>query len=135
VIYDAADMIRTALLVVTAVLIAQAQQGTVDFTEQCVIIDGQLTNCVPQPGTDWRLDVQGQTIMPRLVYRNMGNYEAIVALHSVDTTAGGGGVRWYEFRMNKEHTPYLHQRRGDYLKSGMTSYSTRIGAFIIEGCQ
>ena len=30
---------------------------------------GQLTNCVPQPGSERRLDAQGDKIMPRLVYR------------------------------------------------------------------
>ena len=33
------------------------------------LCDGQLTNCVPQPGTDRRLDAQGDKIMQRLVYR------------------------------------------------------------------
>ena len=47
------------------------------------LCDGQLTSCVPQPGTDRRLDSQGDKIMARLVYRNLGNREAIVAVHSV----------------------------------------------------
>ena len=33
------------------------------------LCDGQLTNCVPQPGTERRLDAQGDKIMARLVYR------------------------------------------------------------------
>ncbi len=33
---------------------------------------GQLTNCVPQPGTERRLDAQGDKIMARLVYRKVG---------------------------------------------------------------
>ncbi len=28
----------------------------------------------------------------------IGNRESIVGVHSINTTAGGGGVRWYEFR-------------------------------------
>ena len=36
------------------------------------LCDGQLTNCVPQPGTDRRLDAQGDKIMARLVYRSVG---------------------------------------------------------------
>ena len=36
------------------------------------LCDGQLTNCVPQPGTDRRLDAQGDKIMARLVYRRIG---------------------------------------------------------------
>jgi hypothetical protein len=61
------------------------------------LCDGQLTNCVPQPGAERRLDAQGDKIMARLVYRRIGDREMIVGVHSVATSAGGGGVRWYEF--------------------------------------
>ncbi len=71
---------------------------------------GQLTSCVPQPGTERRLDAQGDKIMARLVYRNVGGRESLVAVHSVDTAAGGGGVRWYEFRLNKNRDVVLHQQ-------------------------
>ena len=46
---------------------------------------GQLTNCVPQPGTERRLDAQGDKIMARLVYRRIGNQQSIVGVHSVNT--------------------------------------------------
>ena len=71
---------------------------------------GQVTNCVPQPGTDRRLDAQGDKIMQRLVYRNVAGHESIVAVHSVDTAAGGGGVRWYEFRIDSKRDVHLHQQ-------------------------
>lgn len=71
---------------------------------------GQLTDCVPQPGTDRRLDAQGDKIMARLVYRNLGTYQSIVAVHSVDTAAGGGGVRWYEFRAEPQRDFSLFQQ-------------------------
>jgi hypothetical protein len=71
---------------------------------------GQLTNCVPQPGTDRGLDAQGDKIMSRLVYRRIGSREAIVAVHSVNTAAGGGGVRWYEFTIDKARSVSLHQQ-------------------------
>src|SRR5207247_4204885 len=71
---------------------------------------GQLTNCVPQPGSDRRLDAQGDKIMQRLVYRNAGGHESIVAVHSVDTEAGGGGVRWYEFRIDRQRDVHLYQQ-------------------------
>jgi hypothetical protein len=74
------------------------------------LCDGQLTNCVPQPGTDRKLDAQGDKIMQRLVYRRVNGHESIVALHSVNTTAGGGGVRWYEFRLDKKREPVLYQQ-------------------------
>jgi hypothetical protein len=78
---------------------------------------GQLTNCVPQPGTDRRLDAQGDKIMARLVYRRIGNQESLVAVHSVNTSTGGGGVRWYEFRINKDRSLRLHQQ-GTYAPDG-----------------
>lgn len=71
---------------------------------------GQLTNCVPQPGTDCGLDAQGDKIMSRLVYRRIGNRESIVAVHSVNTVAGGGGVRWYEFQIDKARKVSLRQQ-------------------------
>jgi hypothetical protein len=71
---------------------------------------GQLTACVPQPGTEQRLDAQGDKIMSRLVYRRIGNHESIVAVHSVNTTAGGGGVRWYEFRLDEKRDVKLYQQ-------------------------
>ena len=81
------------------------------------LCDGQLTNCVPQPGTEQRLDSQGDKIMSRLIYRRIGNRESIVAVHSVNTTAGGGGVRWYEFRIGGNRKVSLHQQ-GTYAPDG-----------------
>jgi hypothetical protein len=81
------------------------------------LCDGQLTSCVPQPGTDRRLDAQGDKIMSRLVYRRMGARESLVAVHSVATSAGGGGVRWYEFRVGAKRQVQLHQQ-GTYAPDG-----------------
>ncbi len=74
------------------------------------LCDGQLSNCVSQPGTDRRLDSQGDKLIQRLVYRNFGGHESILAEHSVATAAHGGGVRWYEFRLNKQRDPVLYQQ-------------------------
>lgn len=71
---------------------------------------GQLTRTVPQPGTTQRLDVQGDKLMARLVYRRLGDRECLVAAHSVKTAAGGGGVRWYEFRLDERRDVRLHQQ-------------------------
>jgi hypothetical protein len=79
---------------------------------------GQLTNCVPQPGSAQRLDAQGDKIMARLVYRKIGNRESFVAVHSVDTAAGGGGVRWYEFRLDNGRKVTLYQQ-GTYAPDGL----------------
>jgi hypothetical protein len=82
------------------------------------LCDGQLTNCVPQPGTDRRLDAQGDKIMARLVYRRIGNRESLVAVHSVNTSSGGGGVRWYEFRLDKKRNLTVYQQ-GTYAPEGL----------------
>jgi len=81
---------------------------------------GQLTNCVSQPSGEnnvRKLDAQGDKIMQRLVYRNVNGRESIVAVHSVDTAAAGGGVRWYEFRVGKDRGVTLHQQ-GTYAPDG-----------------
>jgi hypothetical protein len=71
---------------------------------------GQLTNCVPQPGSERRLDAQGDKIMARLVYRKLRDRESLVAVHSVNTSAGGGGVRWYEFQVDRQRRVSLRQQ-------------------------
>ena len=80
------------------------------------LCNGQLSSCVPQPDTERRLDVQGDKIMTRLVYRRIAGHESIVAAHSV-ATKGGGGVRWYEFRLDKKGDPVLYQQ-GTYTPEG-----------------
>lgn len=81
------------------------------------LCDGQLTNCVRQPGTDRHLDSQGDKIMARLVYRNIDDRESIVAVHSVATEAGAGGVRWYEFGVSSDRMVGLLQQ-GTYAPDG-----------------
>ncbi len=74
------------------------------------LCDGQLTKCVPQPGTETRLDAQGDKLMQRLVNRRIGKQESIVGLHSIDTQANTAGVRWYEFRLDHQRAPFLYQQ-------------------------
>ncbi len=81
------------------------------------LCDGQLSNCVSQPGTERRLDSQGDKLIQRLAYRNFGDRQSIVAEHSVDTAAHGGGVRWYEFRLDRQGDPALFQQ-GTYAPGG-----------------
>ncbi len=81
------------------------------------LCNGQLTSCVPQPGTDRRLDAQGDKIMARVVYRNLHGQESIVAVHSVNTEAAGGGVRWYELGIGADRAVTLRQQ-GTYAPDG-----------------
>jgi len=78
------------------------------------LCDGQLSNCVPQPGTESRLDAQGDKIMARVVYRKVGNRESVVAVHSVNTSAGAGGVRWYEFQVDARTRNVSVRQQGTY---------------------
>jgi hypothetical protein len=97
---DWQNPVNTGLAGPTKILVAPYQY----------LCGGQLTNCVSQPGTDSRLDSQGDKIMARLVYRKVNGHESILAVHSVDTEARGGGVRWYEFRLDKNREPLLYQQ-------------------------
>jgi len=62
--------------------------------------------CIPQPGTNQKLDSLGDRLMYRLAYRNFGDHEALVVNHSVNSPSG---VRWYELR-TPGSTPTVHQQ-------------------------
>ena len=90
------------------------------------LCNGQLSNCVSQPGTERRLDSQGDKLIQRLVYRRFGDHESILAEHSVATAAQGGGVRWYEFRLDQQRDPTLYQQ-GTYAPGGFYRWLGSIG--------
>ncbi|HLH19255.1 MAG TPA: hypothetical protein VKX45_18680 [Bryobacteraceae bacterium] len=90
------------------------------------LCDGQLSSCVSQPGTARRLDSQGDKLMQGLVYRNFGDHESILAEHSVATAAHGGGVRWYEFRLDGERNPVLYQQ-STYAPDGFYRWLASMG--------
>lgn len=81
------------------------------------LCDGQLTNCVRQPGTDRHLDAQGDKLMARVVYRVVDGSPRMAAVHSVATRAGGGGVRWYELAVGDDGTVSVRQQ-GTYAPDG-----------------
>jgi len=68
--------------------------GVAPFTSPCP----DIQDCIPQPATTTRLDGLGDRLMYRLVYRNFGDHESIVANHTVVASTGATGVRWYEIR-------------------------------------
>jgi len=90
------------------------------------LCNGQLSSCVPQPGTDRRLDSQGDKLMQGLLYRNFGDHESLVVDHSIATSAHGGGVRWYEFRLNRQRDPVLYQQ-GTYAPDTSFRWLASIG--------
>jgi hypothetical protein len=69
-------------------------------------------SCVPQKGTTTKVDGIGDRLMNRLVYRNMGGYESLLASHSVNAgtrKVARAGMRWYEIR-NPLGTPSIYQQ-------------------------
>ena len=55
--------------------------------------------CIPQPGTDVRLESLTVWLMWRLQYRNFGTHESMVVNHTVDENGQDhAGIRWYELR-------------------------------------
>lgn len=90
------------------------------------LCNGQLTSCVPQPGAKRRLDAQGDKLMQRVVYRRRGRVQSILAVQSVNTQGGGGGIRWYEFRLDGTGSPRLYQQ-GTYAPNGGFRWMASIG--------
>jgi len=66
------------------------------------------SECVPQPGTDTRLDSLADRLMYRLAYRRFSDHESLVVNHSVAVN-GSGGVRWYEIQ-SPGSTPVVAQQ-------------------------
>jgi hypothetical protein len=75
------------------------------FSEAC---NGGI--CVPQLGTANTVDALGDRLMYRLAYRNFGGHESLVVNHSVTTSSGNVGVRWYEIRNPGGNPPSMYQQ-------------------------
>jgi len=56
--------------------------------------------------------------MARVVYRRVNGKESIVAVHSVNTSAGGGGVRWYELNVDAKSRAVSLKQHGTYAPEG-----------------
>jgi uncharacterized membrane protein len=80
--------------------------------------------CIPQPGTSQQLDSLGDRLMHRLAYRHFGNYETVVANHSVDN-GGSAAIRWYEIR-DPGGTPTVYQQ-GTYAPDATSRWMGSIG--------
>jgi hypothetical protein len=65
--------------------------------------------CIPQSGTNNKLDSLADRLMYRLAYRNFGDHESLVVNHSVTTNNNRVGVRWYELRAPGA-TPVVYQQ-------------------------
>src|SRR5262249_36052746 len=61
-------------------------------------------------GTGTKLDAQGDKLMQRLAYRNFGDHQSLVITHSINGPSAGGGVRWYELRVDAPGHVTLYQQ-------------------------
>ncbi|NBM16705.1 hypothetical protein [Streptomyces sp. GC420] len=80
--------------------------GVAPFTPACAGANPE--ECVPQGGTDQKLDSISYWLMQRLAYRNFGAHQSLVVNHAVDAR-GGVGERWYELRL-KNGKPAVRQQ-------------------------
>ena len=56
-------------------------------------------SCIPQSGTNAKLDALSDRLMYRDQYRNFGSYQTLVLNHTVDVDGTDhAGIRWYELR-------------------------------------
>jgi subtilase family serine protease len=71
---------------------------------------GYSRNCIPQRGTDAKVDAMSDRMMYRLQYRNFGTHESLVVNQTVDADGTDhAGIRWYEIR-NPRFAPTLYQQ-------------------------
>jgi len=62
------------------------------------------------------LDVLDWFLMYRLPYRNFGDHQSMMAIHSVKATSGGAyGIRWYEFRSPSPADAFTVYQQGTFL--------------------
>ncbi|MCB9136108.1 MAG: carboxypeptidase regulatory-like domain-containing protein [Anaerolineales bacterium] len=62
-----------------------------------------VQDCIPQPGTDQKLDSLSYWPMFRFQYRNFGNFGALVGNFTVDVDGQGtAGIRWFELHQTNE---------------------------------
>jgi len=80
--------------------------GVAPFSELCAKATDRA--CIPEPSPGERVDSLGDRLMYRLAYRNFGDFESLVATHSIEGGAFSG-VRWYEIR-NPGTSPFLFQQ-------------------------
>ena len=73
---------------------------------------GYAANCIPQRGTNRKVDAISDRLLYRLQYRNLGSHESLVVNHTVDVGGDHAGIRWYEIR-NPAGTPVI-QQQGTY---------------------
>ncbi len=77
------------------------------------ILNGTIEHNIKQPGTSVRLDGFSHILMNKPQYRNFGDYQSIVACHTVDSNGeDDAGIRWYE--LIKTDADWTIRQQGTY---------------------
>ncbi len=72
---------------------------------------GSGSNCIPQKGTNSKVDDLADRMMYRANYHNFGPYESITTSFTVEASSSGqAGIRWWELR-NLSTTPTVYQEQ------------------------
>lgn len=108
------------------------------FTPACKEVEPQpiksnpeeAPGCVPQVGVPMKLDEISDRMMYRAAYRNFGDHEALVAIHTVarvieNKKAIGAALRWYEIR-GLSVAPNIYQQ-GTYAPDARWRWMGSIG--------
>jgi hypothetical protein len=84
----------------SATLVGPTTVPVAEFDSDYPCVPPGTRNCIPQPGTNQRIDILSYRQRPtwRLAYRNFGTYESLVTSQSVEARPGIAGMRWYELR-------------------------------------
>lgn len=82
---------------------------TIDFNSN--LCGFNSFSCIPQPGTNTKLDPLGNLLMDKVQYRNMGSYETIVCSQACNADGSGtAGIRWYELRKSGSDDWTIYQQ-------------------------
>jgi hypothetical protein len=73
--------------------------------------------CIPEPPPGSLLDSLGDRLMYRLAYRNFGDHESMVVVHSVKPGKGSSALaatRWYELRATPPGSAFVLYQAGTF---------------------
>jgi hypothetical protein len=95
----------------SATLVGPTTVPVAEFDSDYPCVPPGSRNCIPQPGTQQRIDILSYRQRPtwRLAYRNFGTYESLVTSQSVEAQPGIAGMRWYELRRPGDQ-PLVYQQ-------------------------
>lgn len=96
-----------------------------------IVCNDPNSDCIPQPGTNDKLEVLSDRMLYRLAYRNFGRYQSMVVNHNVQVGNQASGTRWYEIRVNNQGTPAIFQQ-GTYMQPSDNNISRWMGSIAMD---